>query len=218
MSSKYSVVIADDHEIFLEGIKLLLRKLPEVTLVGQALNGKELVELVGKKKPDVVLTDIKMPVMDGVQACKLIRQNFPDISVIAITMFDDEYLVVDMLEAGARGYLLKNTNKKEIITAIQTVTNGDTYYCKETSARLTKIIAKSKFDPFLKTSLPSLTEREKEIIVLICQQYSNKEIAAKLEISSRTVETHRENIHEKIGARNSIGIAIYAMKHDLVKG
>lgn len=217
MDTKISVVIADDHQIFLEGLKLVLKKIPEILLIGEALNGVELLNLVTKKKPAVVLTDIKMPDMDGIQACKEIRQNFPDIQVIAISMFDDEYMIVDMLEAGARGYLLKSTNKSEILLAIQTVLQGDTYYCKETSSKLTKLIADSRFDPFNRSSFKSLTEREKDIIALICEQYSNKEIAAKLKISSRTVETHREKIHEKIGARNSIGIAIYAMRHNLIK-
>jgi two-component system response regulator NreC len=219
-TAAYDVIkmaIADDHEIFRDGFKLLLKNQKEVVLVGEAENGRELIEVVEKTQPDVVVTDIQMPIMDGIEACRAITKNFPDVKVIALSMFNDDNLVVDMLEAGAKGYLLKNTNKAELLLAARTVYAGNSYYCSATSAKLTRMIAESKFNPYKNHPQIRFTEREVEIIKLICRQLTNKEMADMLDLSIRTVETYREKIQEKTGAKNSIGIVIYAIKHDLVK-
>jgi DNA-binding NarL/FixJ family response regulator len=211
------VAIADDHEFFRDGFKGLFKKQQDLELVGEAGNGKELLELVTRLQTDVVITDIKMPEMDGIEVCKQIRKKFPRIKVIALSMFNDEDLIVDMLEAGATGYLLKNTNKNEVITATRAVYEGQTYYCNATSDQLAKMIADSKFNPYRNHPVPKFTARETEIINLICKQHSSKEIAGLLDLSIRTVESHRENIQEKTGAKNSIGIVIYAIKHHIVQ-
>jgi DNA-binding NarL/FixJ family response regulator len=216
MTYKYSpikIAIADDHEIFREGFKLLLTNQQEIELVGEAGDGKELMEVATRTQPDVVIIDIKMPVMDGVEACKNIKKKFPDMKVIALSMFNDDNLIVDMLEAGARGYLLKNTNKNELIQATKAVYEGSTYYCMATSTKLTKMIAESKFNPYRNHPVKKFTSRETDIIKLICEQQTNKEIATALGL--RTVESHREKIQEKTGAKNSIGVAIYAIKHNM---
>jgi DNA-binding NarL/FixJ family response regulator len=212
------VIMADDHAIFREGFKLLFTNQDELQLVGEAENGKELVELAARLDPDVVITDIQMPEMDGVEACRYIKERQPHIQVIALSMFNEDKLIVEMLEAGARGYLLKNTTKNELLQAARMVHEGGTYYCLATSQKLSKMIANSSFNPFRLQNKPKFTPREIEVIQLICEENSNKEIASKLDISIRTVESHREHIQEKIGAKNSIGIAIYAMKHGMVKG
>jgi DNA-binding NarL/FixJ family response regulator len=183
--------------------------------VGEAENGKELLEVAAKYQPDVVITDIKMPVMDGIEVCKNIKRKFPDMMVIALSMFNDDNLIVDMLEAGARGYLLKNTNKSELLQAVKAVYGGSTYYCMATSGKLAKMIAESKFNPYRNHPVQKFTSREMEIIKLICEQQTNKEIATALNLSIRTVESHREKIQEKADAKNSIGIAIYAIRHNL---
>lgn len=216
MYARIKIAIADDHEIFREGFKLLLRDQDEVRLVGEAENGRELLQVVEECQPDVVIVDIKMPVLDGVDACKAIKKNFPDVQVIALSMFNEDSLIVDMLEAGAKGYLLKNTNKTELLTAVRTVYNGSTYYCSATSEKLTRMIANSKFNPYRNQPTVLFTSRELAIIELICQQYTSKEIGLKLGLSFRTVDSHREKIQEKTGAKNVIGIVIYAIKHDLV--
>ncbi len=215
MYSPIKIAIADDHEIFREGFKLLLKNQQEIELVGEAENGKELLEVAAKQQPEVVIIDIKMPVMDGIETCKSIKKKFPNIKVIALTMFNDDNLIVDMLEAGARGYLLKNTNKNELMQATKAVFEGSTYYCTATSMKLAKMIAESKFNPYRNHPVKKFTVRETDIIKLICEQYTNKEIATKLGLSIRTVESHREKIHEKTGAKNSIGVVIYAIKHNL---
>lgn len=210
------IIIADDHEMYRDGFRLMLTKQKDIQLVAEAENGRELFELVALHKPDVVVTDIKMPLMDGIEATQKITEIFPDTGVICLSMFDEDDLIIDMLEAGAKGYLLKNSGKEQIAEAIKTVYNGDVYYCKTTSRKLTGLIAKSKFNPYTKKSKVVFSEREKEIIELICKEKSNKEIAEKLFLSVRTVEGHRLNILEKMGAKNSVGVVIYAMKEKLV--
>ena len=209
------IVIADDHEIFREGFKLLLRNQKQVQLVGEAENGKELIKVIAAQKPDIVITDIKMPEMDGIEVCRQVNQDFPGVQVIALSMFNDDHLIIDMLKAGAKGYLLKNTNREELLLAVQTVYEGGNYYSDATSHKLAKMIANSTFNPFRKSKVLRFSEREKEIIQFICEQCTSREIASRLNISVRTVESHRENIQEKMGAKNSIGIVIYAIKHRL---
>jgi len=160
----------------------------------------------------VVLTDIKMPIMDGIEATRLLVKQKPNINIIALSMFDEDSLIVDMLEAGVRGYLLKNTNKDEIIEAIKTVNKESTYYCKHTSAKLALMIAKSKFDPYKKIAKPQFKEREIDIIRMICDQFSNKEMAEKLNLSIRTIEGYRERIQGKLDVRHTAGIVIFAIK------
>ena len=207
-----NIVIADDHEIFRDGFRAMTKKFPEVNLIGEAENGRDLIELIEKTKPDVVLTDIKMPKMDGIEATRQLIKSKANVNIIALSMFDEDNLIVDMLEAGAKGYLIKNANKEEIIEAIKTVNRGKTYYCKDTSAKLLHMISNSKFNPYKKTPKPQFTERELEVIKLICDQLSNKEIAERLNLSIRTIEGYREKILEKMDVHNTAGIVVYAIK------
>src|SRR5690348_4606233 len=123
------IILADDHEIFRDGFKAMIRKQPSVDLIGEASNGEELVEITRRLKPDVVVTDIKMPRMDGLQATKILCAEFPQMGIVALSMIDEENLIIDMMEAGAKGYLLKNAHKDEIIEAIKAVHNDQIYYC-----------------------------------------------------------------------------------------
>jgi DNA-binding NarL/FixJ family response regulator len=213
MGSTIKLVIADDHEIFRDGLKLLFRNQNVLELVGEAEDGKQLIEVVDKHKPDVVITDIKMPVMDGIEACKILKQKHPALGIIALSMFNDDDLLIDMIEAGAKGYLLKNTNKKELLKAAKSVYQGGSYYCNATSIKFTRLVNSSSSNPY-KTKL-NLTTREKEIIMLICKQYSNKQIADELQLNIRTIESHREKIQEKIGSHNTAGIVLFAIRTKL---
>lgn len=206
------VVIADDHEIFRDGLKLMIESAKNIQLIGEAANGIELVNLVEQSNPDIVVTDIKMPQMDGVEATKLIREQYPHIEVIALSMFDDEQLILEILEAGAIGYLLKNSDKTEMIDAINMAYKHQSYYCKQTSAKLAKLIAYSKQVNQKKQKESEFSEREKEIIKLICAEYTNKEIGEKLFLSTRTVEGYRMKILEKMDAKNIVGIVIEAIR------
>ena len=216
---KYSIriIIADDHEIFRDGLALMLARQKDIILLAEASNGQDLVKLVEEHQPDVIITDIKMPIMDGVQATRQLIKKDPARKIIALSMFDEENQIVDMLEAGAKGYLLKNADKQEILDAIETVYEDKTYYCHHTSARLTNLIVKSSFNPYKKKEPVNFNEREIEIIKLICQQYSTKEIGDKLFISPRTVEGYRTKILEKMNAKNTVGVVVFALKHDLVE-
>lgn len=209
------IILADDHEIFRDGFAVMLKKIPEITLVGEASNGEELIRQVRALKPDVIVTDIRMPKMDGIEATRQLKKEFPHIGIIALSMFDEEDLIVDMLEAGARGYLLKNAHKEEIISAVKSVYKDEAYYCRETTHKLAQMIANSTFNPYRKTVRPEFTEREIAIMKLICKEYSNKQIGDELFLSKRTVEGYRKKILEKISAKNSAGIVVYAIKNKI---
>lgn len=209
------VVLADDHEIFRDGFRVMLKKQPLIELIGQAANGQELLDQVSSLKPDVVVTDIKMPVMDGIEATRRLIKENADLGVIALSMFDEENLIMDMLDAGAKGYLLKNAHKNEIFEAIKTVHKKDIYYCNHTSARLISMLAKSNHNKQKKEVKINFTDKEIEIIKMICGEKSTKEIAQQLFLSVRTVEKYRERIQEKIDAKNMVGVVLYAVRNGI---
>lgn len=214
-STPITIIIADDHELFRDGFKVLLNKIKSVQLVAEASNGEELIQLVQHHRPDIVITDIKMPVMDGITATRNLAKQFPQTGIIALSMFEEENLIVDMLEAGAKGYLLKNAQKTEILHAITEVYHGHNYYCAETNKKLINLIARSAHDSQYRVGRNDFNDKEINIIRLICQEMSNREIAEHLNLSKRTVEGYRDRIMEKIGAKNSIGIVIYAVRHNI---
>jgi len=211
-----NIVIADDHEIFLDGLALMLSRQPGFKVTGRASNGQTLIDTVNRERPDVVVTDIRMPVVDGIQSTKQILAVHPDIKVIALSMFDEENLIIEMLEAGAKGYLLKNAHKDEITDAIISVYQNKNYYCSQTSCLLASMIVRSKASPFIQPQIV-LNEREKLIIQMICQQQTTQEIADKIYLSKRTVEGYRVKILEKIQAKNIAGVVIFALKNNIIK-
>jgi DNA-binding NarL/FixJ family response regulator len=209
------VVMADDHEIFRDGFKLMLSRNKDIQLIAEAENGRELVELVGIHSPDVVVTDIKMPIMDGIEATKAIKSKFPEVAIIGLSMFDEDDLIIEMLDAGALGYLLKNADKDEVAAAIQAVFRGDHYYCRSTHAKMMQLIAKSRYNPYSRKEKITFAEKEIEIIQLICHEFTNKEIADKLNVSVRTIEGYRLRILERMQVKNTVGLVVYAIKHGL---
>lgn len=155
------VMIADDHAIFRDGFKLLLKDQRDALLVGEAASGRELIQRVEELHPNIVITDIKMPGTDGIELCRQLRTHYPGVDVIALSMFSDDHLIADMLEAGAKGYLLKNTNRSELLQAIRTVYDGGTYYSPATSEKLARLIGKNKFQLPKKQLEVRLSAREK---------------------------------------------------------
>ena len=216
MKNTIRLVIADDHEIFRDGLALMLSKQDTVVLTGQAGDGEELLRLVAELQPDIVLTDIKMPRLDGIAAARILLQRHPGMKIIALSMYEEDDLIVEMLEAGAKGYLLKNADKKEIMEAILTVHEGNIFYCKHTTAHLASLIVKSKFDSHKKGTETLFTDREKEIIRLICRQHTAQEIGDLLYLSKRTVEGYRTRILEKMEVKNTAGVVIFALRHHLI--
>lgn len=217
MSFPIRLVIADDHELILDGLQTLLKNDPNLEIVGVAKDGDMLLELADRYSPDVALVDIKMPVLNGIEATKWIIRKNPDIKVVAFSFMDNEYAIIDMLEAGALGYVVKSSSKEEIITAIKTVNEGVPYYCEYTSPVLKRLIAQSRFDPYKNKGLDILDQREKEIIRRICEEKTNQEIADELFLSIRTVEWYRLNLAKKLQVRSLVGLVIYAMKTGLVE-
>jgi DNA-binding NarL/FixJ family response regulator len=162
------------------------------------------------------LTDIRMPVVDGIQSTKQILAAYPAMGIIALSMFDEENLVVEMLEAGAKGYLLKNAHKDEIIDAINTVHQNKIYYCAKTSFLLASMIVRSRTGNAAQQPAVVLNDREKDIIRMICEQKTTQEIADKIYLSKRTVEGYRVKILEKIQAKNIAGVVIFALKNNII--
>lgn len=209
------LIIADDQKMFLEGLVLLFSNFDEVQLVGQAENGIELVDLTEKTSPDVIITDIGMPQMDGIEATTLLAQKYPRLPIIALTMFNEDHYLVDMLKAGAKGYISKSTGKNELMEAIRSVNEGGYYFCSSTSPKLARLLAASQIGFFAPHAPDKFTEKERDIIQLICREFSSKQIAPLIGLSQRTVENYRNRIMEKMGVQNMVGIVVYAFRHGL---
>lgn len=209
---KINIVIADDHSIFREGLITVINKQWPFHITGQAENGQVLLSIIENQQPDIVIIDIRMPVMDGIKTTSIITQKFPDIKVIALTMFDDDKLIMEILNAGAKGYILKNADQTEIIKALKTVNQGGSYFFKDSIYKLIKSMSQAS----ITNVKPCFTDKEITIMKLICKQYSNKEIASLLKSSVRSVESARERIQYKTGTKNMVGVAVYAMKNNIV--
>ena len=213
---KITVAIVDDHALFRKGLKAIVRNIVEVGNVYEANNGVELLELVKDKQPDIVLMDLKMPEMDGFEATDLLREKFPDVKVLIVTMYDDESFVVKLMKCGAKGYLLKNAEPDEVRRAILSVIDKGVYLNDRVTNIMMNELTESVLDPKQEKEKCKLSEREKEVVKLICKENTNIEIAKKMELSPKTIENYRNNIIEKIGAKNTAGIVMYAVKHDLI--
>jgi DNA-binding NarL/FixJ family response regulator len=211
------IIIADDYELFREGLQLLLRKNRRYNVVAEAADGRELLEMAATHQADVIITDVQMPDMDGIEATRQIRAQDDKIKIIALTMFEEEQLIVDMMEAGANGYLVKKAGKAELYTAINQVMEGRVYYCDYTSHNLSRMLAASKKLSRQTEDLARFSKKELEIIQLICREYASKEIASVTHLAHRTVEKYRERIMEKTGAQNMVGIVVYAIRNGLFK-
>lgn len=210
------VAIADDHKIFRKGVILSLRSYSNIRFVLEADDGDELIEKIPEFEPDVVLCDLKMPNKDGIDTTKIISKQFPNIRVIILTMYEDERFVGHLMDCGAAGYLLKNTDPAEIKKAITDVVRTGFYLNPFVNKVLIKKkYSKQKFNPTL-TSEIVLSEREKEVLTLVCMEFTASEIAGKMDISARTVEAIKDRLMERFGVKNSVGLVFYAMKNSLI--
>lgn len=211
MSNKIKLFIVDDHEIFRNGLKTIMKRISSVEVVGEASNGKEFLEKYEKELPDVVLMDIEMPEMTGQEATVEALKKHPELNIIALTMFNEDEYIKSMIDAGVKGFLLKNINKETLEKAIHTVHTGGNYYSEELFNFFTKQFSGKKETPDI-----HLTKREKEILQLICEGLSNKEIADMLFVSERTVVGHKSNLLSKTGCKNTLNLLSYAIKNKLV--
>ncbi|SHM46405.1 response regulator [Roseibium suaedae] len=205
---KIRVLLADDHELVRDGIRARLEKTTTLQVVGEATNGREAVEKVEALKPDVVLMDVSMPVMNGLDAAREIQRRFPATGILVLSIYDNPEYVRGVMQAGARGYILKDISASEMITAITSVANGGYYFSSAVGPTLIGSKPQGqKEDPY------GLTDREREVLLGIAKGQPNKEIAKSLGISVRTVETHRLNLREKVGSRNAA--QLYKIAQDL---
>lgn len=215
---KITILIADDHKIFRQGLTELLNKEQNMMVIGDAGEGKDVIEFLRLQKVDVVLMDIDMGEGEtsGIELTSEIIKLYPETKVLALSMHGDKNYIVKMLEAGATGYILKNAGKEEMINAIQTVANGNTYFSSLVSAKLLEQIINPTNSKKSKPKGTPLTDREIEVLKLIADEYSNPEIAEKLFISVRTVDTHRRNLLDKLGVKNTAGLVKYAFQKGLL--
>lgn len=203
--------IVDDHQMLIDGLKALLGDEAHISIVGESNLPKTAVKEISQYKPEIVLTDINMPEMDGIELTKEVKKINPDIKVIALSMFGERETISEMLKAGVSGYILKNTGKAELLTAIDKVANGQTYFSEEVNAEMTRTRDSSANKEI------TLTLREIEVIELIAKEYSNAKIAEALFISERTVETHRKNIFRKTDTKGVIGLLKYCLDKRIIK-
>ena len=213
------VAIADDEALFRKGLSLLLEEDPEISVIIDAGNGQELLDALttAERLPKVLLLDLKMPVLDGIETAKILKNDYPEINFIVLSTHFSKAFIVNMIELGAAGYLPKNSEPTEVIQTIRAVHEKGFYYNTTVLEVVREYMLTKKIPKLGTLHEEPLTSREQEILQLICEQYTSSEIAEKLFISRRTVEGHRNNLLLKLGCRNVAGLVVYALQHDLVQ-
>ncbi|MAT54301.1 MAG: DNA-binding response regulator [Saprospirales bacterium] len=214
---KIKVLIADDHKLVRDGIKGYLESDPDILVVAEADNGDDAIDLLSHYEVDLLLLDINMPGLDGVVVAEQVKSKYPEVKVLALTMLNETQYVRQMLRAGAEGYLLKSCSQKELLKAIHTICEGETYFGQDVMKSVMEAMT-----PRTKLKAPrfypvELTKREMEVLKLITREFTNQEIAEKLFISPRTVEVHKRNLIEKTGSKNIVGLVLYAVENGLDK-
>lgn len=209
-----SVLVVDDHKILRNGLTSLLKASEIVSKVYELDNGKSAVDFIRKNKVDIILMDIKMPELNGIDATKMILDINPKAKIIALTMYDQESYISEMLDAGVKGYILKNTELDELIFAIKKVYGGEMFFSSQVTSIITSNVIKQK--PKVVASIDKLTKRELQILKFIAEEYTNQEIADKLFLSPRTIDTHRRNLLIKIGAKNTAGLVKFAINNKVI--
>ncbi|WP_333863737.1 response regulator transcription factor [Chitinophaga sp.] len=212
------VAIADDHKIFRSGVIQTLTPYENINVVFEAEDGEHLMQIMLEQQPDVILMDLKMPKMDGIQATIKVREKYPQVKIIILTMYEDDNFIVHLVENGANAYLLKNSEPEEIYEAICTTFEKGFYFNENVNlALLKKVLHKNKqqFKPTFKNEV-QLTDRELEVLKLICSEQTTQEISEQIFLSPRTVEGLRQKLLEKLGVKNTVGLVLYAFRNGLI--
>jgi len=212
------ILIVDDHEVVRDGLRNILLSLENISIAGEAGNGEDAIKLYSSVKPDLVIMDISMPGMNGIEATRIIKEKDPDAKILILTMHDNQEYLNQIIRSGAKGFILKNTDKDELLEAVKTVASGENFFSKDISKLIIDNYIRSakeqeKNDGFKEVPL---TKREIEILKLIASGYSNQEIANILYISYNTVDTHRKNIMHKLSIKNTAGLVRYAIEKGLI--
>lgn len=213
---KLRILLADDHIVMRTGLRALLERQPNLEIVGESENGREAIELVSSLRPDVVVMDVGMPVLNGIEATKTIVTQHPNVAVVILSMYVDESYIMRALKAGARGYLLKDSAPADLIGAIQAVSQNRSFFSPKVSRILAEDYVRVLKQKGAVDSYDLLTSREREILQLIAEGKANKEVAAALNISPYTVETHRSHILEKLNLHNPAELILYAVRKGLI--
>lgn len=215
--SKIKIAIADDYKIYRDGLKVGLSTDDNMDVIAEADNGEDLMKILETNFPDVIIMDLKMPFMDGMEATKLVREKYPSIKVLVVSMYDDDKFIIHLMEIGANGYLLKNAEPEEIRRSIYSVhENG--YYFNDlvNKALLKKLVLKNNLKPSFNQNV-ELTERELQVLKLICEEKTAAEIGKEIFLSPRSVEGIRQRLIEKIGVRNTAGLVMFAAKNGIAE-
>ncbi len=212
------VMIADDHNMFVEGVESILDGIDDIQVVSKCYTGPEVFEKLATIPADVILLDINLPVMNGIEVCQKLNKDFPDVKVLALSMHNEESFVTEILKHGAQGYILKNTGKKELIHAIEMVNNGQSYFSEEVTETIMKSLVNQRTGSKKTTATaPKISRREKEVLDLIVKEHTTQEIADTLFISLKTVESHRRSLLTKLGVRNTAGLVRVAIENHMTK-
>lgn len=215
--AKIRVLLADDHAIVREGVKMILTKEPDFEVVGEAQDGRQALELVERMKPNVVVMDISMPEMGGIEATQQVKERHAGVNVIALTMHEDESYVFKLLRAGASGYVLKRAAAQDLVQAVRAAAKGEAFLYPSVARKVVEDYLKRVEAGEERERYDGLTEREKEILTHIAQGLSNQQIAQKLYISIKTVQTHRAHILEKLGLHDRTELVRYAIRKGLIE-
>lgn len=216
--STIKILIVDDHQIMIDGIRSMLEGNTSVTVVGEANNGLQALEFLSNHHVDVVLMDVEMPVMNGIDASAKIRNKYPDIKILVLTTYDEKSIIKTMLDAGVNGYILKNINREILLSAIETVADGKSYLGSDVKIAMVKNTPGNKVSTeIIDTDFEELSTREMDVLNAIVNGLSNKEIAESLFISPKTVETHRNKIMKKLNVHNTASLVKKAIKIGLIK-
>ncbi|PBI84777.1 Oxygen regulatory protein NreC [Flavobacterium sp. ACN2] len=211
--TKIKLLIADDHTMFLQGIISLLEQETNINIVDKAVNGIEALEIIKKSAIDLIILDISMPEMDGIELSKILKKQHPQIKILILSTHSNAMIISRLIRIGVNGYLLKNAEKEELLKAINTIASGENYFAEELEE---KHFTNSSRIEKQSSHITELSSREKEILVLIAQEYNTAEIAEKTFISLNTVNTHRRNLLSKLNAKNTAGLVKYAVENGLV--
>jgi DNA-binding NarL/FixJ family response regulator len=216
MANKIKIIIVDDHAIFRGGLKSVLSQIPEFLVQDEAKTGKEFLDIIKLYKPDIVLMDIKMPEMDGIEATEEAIKLYPDLKIIALSSYSDNVYYYKMINAGVQGFVLKKSSVEELEKAINEVYSGHNYFPHDILKNIILKIGKTGVDS-VKNDHISLSQREKEVMQLICQGFTSTEIAEKLHLSPKTVDNHRTNLLSKTDTKNSAHLVMFAIKNHLME-
>lgn len=213
-----NILIADDHTMFVDGIESILKAEADLFVSGRCFDGPSVIEFLKNNPVDLVLLDVNLPHMSGIEVCKELKANFPEVKVLAISMFNEESFVSEILNHGAKGYILKNTGRDELLKAIRTVGAGESFFSNDVTETIMKsLMNQRKASSKSNTFFPKLSRREKEVLKLIAQEFTTQEIADNLFISLKTVESHRSSLLSKLNARNSVGLVRIALENNLLE-